>query len=41
METKQLYEAPKVEVVELRPEGIICGSPYDTQQDYIYGSLDE
>ena len=40
METKQLYEAPVVEVVELRPEGIVCGSPYD-MQDYNYGSLDE
>ena len=40
METKQLYEAPEVEVVELRPEGIVCDSPYNTQ-DYNYGSLDE
>ena len=40
METKQLYEAPEVEVVELRPEGIVCGSPYNTQ-DYNYGSLDK
>lgn len=40
METKLVYEAPEVEVVELRPEGIVCGSPYD-MQDYNYGSLDE
>ena len=37
METKLVYEAPEVEVVELRPEGIVCGS----QTDYLYGGLDE
>jgi hypothetical protein len=40
METKLVYEAPVVEVVELNMEGIVCGSPYD-MQDYNYGSLDE
>jgi hypothetical protein len=34
METKQLYEAPEVEVVELRPEGIICESKQYTLPGY-------
>lgn len=34
METKQLYEAPEVEVVELRPEGIICESNQYTLPGY-------
>lgn len=34
---KQLYEAPAVEVVELKTEGIVCAS----LQDYQYGGFDE
>lgn len=34
---KEIYVAPEVEVVALRPEGIVCGS----QTDYFYGRLDE
>ena len=34
METKLVYEAPEVEVVELRPEGIICESKQFTLPGY-------
>jgi len=39
METikKEHYEAPSTMVLEVKTEGIVCAS----QQDYIYGSLDE
>ena len=37
---KVLYEAPSTTVVEVKTEGIVCGSPYGTQ-DYNYGGLDE
>lgn len=32
---KQLYEAPAVEVVELKTEGIVCasGEPYGNEYD--------
>ena len=42
METikKELYETPSTTVVVMKIEGIVCGSPYGTQ-DYNYGSLDE
>jgi len=42
METikKEHYEAPSTMVLEVKTEGIVCGSPYGTQ-DYNYGSLDE
>lgn len=37
-ETKRLtYEAPTVNVVELKTEGIVCAS----LQDYQYGGFDE
>ena len=34
MEAKQPYETPAVEVVELRPEGIICESKQYTLPGY-------
>lgn len=42
METikKELYETPSTTVVVMKIEGIVCGSPYGTQ-NYNYGSLDE
>ena len=41
MPTKEIYEAPAVEVVEVNAEGMVCGSQGD-QTDYVYyGDLDE
>ena len=42
METikKELYEAPSAMVLEVKTEGIVCASPYGTQ-DYNPYSLDE
>ncbi len=42
METikKEHYETPSTTVLVLKIEGIVCGSPYGTQ-DYNYHSLDE
>ena len=37
---KVLYEAPSITVVEVKTEGIVCASPYGTE-DYNYGGLDE
>ena len=37
---KELYETPSTTEVEVKMEGIVCGSPYGTQ-DYNFGSLDE
>lgn len=36
---KELYEAPSVTVVEVKGEGVVCGSP--STKDYNYGNLDE
>lgn len=42
METnkKELYEAPSILVMEVKVEGVVCASPYGTQ-DYNTYSLDE
>ena len=42
METnkKELYEAPSILVMEVKVEGVVCASPYGTQ-DYNPYSLDE
>lgn len=37
---KTYYEAPSTSVMEVKTEGMLCGSPYGTQ-DYYYGSMDE
>ncbi len=34
---KESYEAPALQVVEVKTEGIVCAS----QKDYQYGGLDE
>jgi hypothetical protein len=36
--SKEIYEAPTVEVVELQAEGVVCGST--TTTDYDYYNLD-
>ena len=36
---KEPYEAPSVSVVEVKVEGIVCGSP--STEDYHYGNLNE
>lgn len=38
--SKTYYKAPSTTVMKMTTEGIVCGSPYGTQ-DYYYGSMDE
>ena len=37
---KETYLTPTLLVVEVKTRGIVCTSPYDTE-DYIIGNLDE
>ena len=37
---KETYLTPTLLAVEVKTRGIICTSPYDTE-DYIIGNLDE
>lgn len=37
---KETYQTPVALVVEVKTEGIVCGSPYGTQ-NYNFGGLDE
>ena len=43
MEEKELYEVPTVDVVEVKVEGVVCGSPWgdNPTEDYDFGGLDE
>ena len=34
---KELYDAPSIRVVDLKIEGIICGSGLDDPSDYLNG----
>jgi len=40
MKEKELYDCPKVKVIEIEPEGVICGST-DTNVSNPFGGLTE